>query len=106
MVGLEFKGRDSTGGLDGIAVKLDRVTEEEAEEAIDTLEPERPFKVDKSSSSQSSPSSPFAESHPKAAPDAIELATLIDDAPKTGRLEAAAANALGFLAVANVSAGN
>jgi len=68
--GLESKGGGLDRGLDGIAVKLDRVTEEEAEEAIDTVEPERPFKVDKSSSSQSSPSSPFAESHPKAAPDA------------------------------------
>jgi len=30
----------------------------------------------------------------------LELATLIDDAPKTGRLEATAADALGFLVVA------
>jgi len=39
MVGLEFKGRDSTGGLDGIAVELDRMTEEEVE---DTVDPENP----------------------------------------------------------------
>ena len=29
-------------GLDGVAVELDRVTEDEVEEAIDTVDPERP----------------------------------------------------------------